>query len=379
MSSTQRAFAQRNNNVTTLIPVLDSSSNGTFTYRLDLPSYYVGGIYIVDLAGNDSNKNPIDGSGIISVEGGIGSAFPGRVNTVTFVVNTPLIPPSVYPGAEFTIFFKNYPANVESFFGPPLFTIGISSGIYEGFLPPYIFSPPLPVLFTNDGFQSITLKSEGKNSFSVVASGPAGWLGVAALLSLLSTPFGQNERTTIVPDASGAIDISYSTITNAFIYPITLPTLPFIGGQYIVDLSENGLDAYGHTTIPLNGTGVVRANLGGYDGSANVIMFNIIIPDASYNYIGNEFTLVFKNVPHDTTRTYGGEPFLTIGITDNAVFGNSNIWYFSSPTPVIGPPNNVAHTLTFKYDGTTFNVVSSGPAGWLSLPLLRQLLAAVSP
>ena len=371
MSSTQRAYAQRNNNVTTLIPVFNSSGS----YSLNLPSYYVGGIYIVDLSGNDSSGNVIDGSETISPDAITGSSFPQTANIVTFYINTPVIPPSSYPGAEFTIFFKNYPANIQPIFGegPPLFTIGITS---QPFFPPYILSPPLPVLFTNDFFQSITLKSQGVNDFSVVSSGPAGWLGYAAFISLLSTPFGQNDVTTIVPDASGAVDISYSTIANAFIYPLVLPDTPFIGGQYIVDLSENGLDASGDATIPLNGSGVVSAGLGGYDGSANVIMFYITPPESNpYNYTGNEFTLVFKNVPANTTRTYGGQPILTIGITDNATFGNSNIWFFSSPVPLLGPPNNIAHTLTLKYDGDKFNVVSSGPAGWLSLSALRQLLA----
>jgi len=205
MSSTQRAFAQRafaqrNNNVTTLVPVRngliytsEEDTSGGALYTLNIPSVpYVGGIYIVDLSGNDSNGDPIDVSGVLipPTNGGPDSS---GANVVYFNINSPNITPSsppinpaCYPGAEFTIFFKNLPSTVTQFLPGtpfPYFTIGIVPS--NGPPIPYIFSPPIPVLFTEDRTQSITLKSNG-TTFSVISSGPAGWLGQGLLALLLA-------------------------------------------------------------------------------------------------------------------------------------------------------------------------------------------------
>ena len=193
MSSTQRAFAQRNNNVTTLTPVPNgsvSSGGGGGTaalYSLNIPSVpYVGGIYIVDLCGNDSNGDTLDASGLFLSFDGCANIITFNINTPNITPNAPSINPASYPGAEFTIFFKNIPESTIEF-GPPLFTIGIvpnaSPPGFLGDLVPYIYSPPLPVLVTEDLTQSITMKSNG-TTFSVVSSGPAGWIGVG-LLGLL--------------------------------------------------------------------------------------------------------------------------------------------------------------------------------------------------
>ena len=186
MSSTQRAFFQKNNNVNALIPEFvttlpdissgDSSFPGSFEitsapiYALTLPSVYVGGIYTVDLT--DLSSGTFDASG-------------RDINIVLFTVNVPFNP-AIYPGREFTIFFKNIP-NGNS----PFFTIGIIANefIFGGPPPiPYIFSPPLPVLFTADTTQSVTFKSDSVD-MSVVSSGPAGWVALFSLYAtLLSVP-----------------------------------------------------------------------------------------------------------------------------------------------------------------------------------------------
>lgn len=183
MSSTQRAYAQRNNNVTTLTPVFNttlpdiSSGDSPFLglfgitsapiYALTLPSVYTGGIYTVDLI--DLSSGTFDASG-------------REINIVLFTVNVPFNP-AVYPGHEFTIFFKNIP-QANSF--SPFFTIGI---ITNGAPLPYIFSPPLPVLLTEDTTQSVTFKSNSVD-MSVVSSGPAGWVGLFSLYgTMLSIPF----------------------------------------------------------------------------------------------------------------------------------------------------------------------------------------------
>ena len=188
--STLRTYAQRNNNTTQILPRLIGevptgivNISGAAIYRLDIPRIQnTGGIYYVDLNGVDTSGHLLTLSGIIYPlqPGGISS-----INTITFVIN-PLVSASSYPGLELTIFFKNIPEN--RFSNLPFLSIGIVSP--ENFIPiPYILSPPFPPFFSGDtissGNQSITVKSDGSR-FSVVASGPAGWLGLPALLSILT-------------------------------------------------------------------------------------------------------------------------------------------------------------------------------------------------
>ena len=93
-----------------------------------------------------------------------------------FNINTS-INASYYPGSEFTIFFKN-PTNNG------LFSIGITKDITEDVS--YIYSPPLAWNYSPpDSSQSITFKSDG-TTFNVMASGPAGWMGIG-LLSVILT------------------------------------------------------------------------------------------------------------------------------------------------------------------------------------------------
>ena len=54
---------------------------------------------------------------------------------------------------------------------------------------PYIVSPPFPPFAGQSISPNITLKSNGDN-FDVVASGPAGWLGVPALAAILQVYIG---------------------------------------------------------------------------------------------------------------------------------------------------------------------------------------------
>jgi len=187
--SVLRNYAQRNNNRTQILPsfvgevssdVLASIS-GAAVYRLDIPNVQnTGGIYYVDLNGVDTSGNLLNFSGqIVPLQPGT------SINTIHFVIQ-PIVSASSYPGVEFTIFFKNIPQNIFS--GIPFVSIGIVSS--ETFLPiPYILSPPFPPFLSGDmnspGDQSITFKSDGFR-FSVVSSGPAGWLGLPALLSILT-------------------------------------------------------------------------------------------------------------------------------------------------------------------------------------------------
>lgn len=205
MSSVAARYAQRNNNVTTIVPdrlgtinptnpVVDIS--GCAVYDLVISTVeYTGGIYVIDLSKNDSSGNPIDFTGLF---------FPNQIidpsgtpiPTVAFGITVPHNP-AHYPGLEFTIFFKNIP--FTRFEGPTLLTIGIVD--LSGGPVPYIFSPPAIAVATGNPpetpytpifpgvNQSITLKSDG-DRFNIVSTGPAGWMGgpnLSAILSIYNT------------------------------------------------------------------------------------------------------------------------------------------------------------------------------------------------
>jgi hypothetical protein len=190
MSSVAARYAQRNNNVTQVVPsyvgVLDNPGSitdisGCQIYNLEFPNVqYTGGIYVVDLSGNDSSGNPIDFSGLFfPITSTDPSGYP--ISTVAFTVTVPHNP-AHYPGLEFTVFFKNIP--FDRFSGPPLLTIGILTTIVDAPPFPYLFSPPIPSVFPGVN-QSITLKSDG-NRFNIVSSGPAGWMGTLNLAAILT-------------------------------------------------------------------------------------------------------------------------------------------------------------------------------------------------
>lgn len=181
--SVQRTFAQRNGNVTQVIPQYqgiapNTDISGAAIYSVTIPTLeYTKGSYFVDLSGADLSGN------LLNFNGEFYPFFPGGssqspITTILFSVNIPTSA-SVYPGLEFTLTFRNLP--YDRFSHPPLLTIGL---IGQGAPFPYITSPPFPPLATS-GTQSVTFKSDG-NTFNVVSSGPAGWMGVPALSVILS-------------------------------------------------------------------------------------------------------------------------------------------------------------------------------------------------
>jgi len=204
--SVQRNFAQRNNNVTKIIPefagTIDLSGGESITeahvYNLYAPDVQnVGGIYYVDMSGKDLSGNSLNYDGRIYSIGGSNNDLSG-IPIILFTLKTqgddydednikPL-KASNYPGLEFTIFFKNLP-NLNIVNGPPplpLLTIGmIDNDALQGIPLPYILSPPIPSLLGAHIYPNITFKSDGKH-FNVTSSGPAGWLGLVAFLELLT-------------------------------------------------------------------------------------------------------------------------------------------------------------------------------------------------
>lgn len=124
-----------------------------------------------------------------------------------------------------------------------------------------------------------------------------------------------------------------------------------------VDLSGNLLD--------LSGQFISGSN------SINLITFAVNIPPVASYATGTEFTIFFKNVPFDR---FSGIPLLTIGII--SLEGAPFPYILSPPMPQLTAPH-IFNSVTFKSDGTNYNVVSSGPAGWMGAYLLALLVASL--
>ena len=184
--SVSRAFAQRNTNVTKLVPKFESflpdspPLTNCALYSLSLPSvHYTGGIFYVDMSDIDMSGDVLNYSGKLNTFNNNNCS----INAIAFVLNNSETAP-IYPGLDFTIFFKNIPTDrINNEFSIPFTTICIINNIEMASIP-YIFCPPLPSLFGTNVSSSITLKSDG-TAYNVASSGPAGWLGIAAILSIL--------------------------------------------------------------------------------------------------------------------------------------------------------------------------------------------------
>lgn len=163
-------------------------------------------------------------------------------------------------------------------------------------------------------------------------------------------------------------------ISSAPYYSLTIPTHPPLeGASYYVDLSAK--DTSGNL---LDLSGYVYAN----DVSASIINFVVDFPTAlSTPYTGLEFTIFFKNPPLERVPfTAGPAPLLTIGLID--LTGPGPLPYILSPlAPWLYSVNptvpRIANSITFKNDGSRYNVISSGPAGFLGLYLFAYLLGTL--
>lgn len=187
--SVHRSFAQRNNNVTKIVPerFTDTLSFNNITdaviYRLPInKAHYVGGTYYVDLSAPDAAGNALDFSGVFESIITSGATIP----IILFVIQIDTVA-SAYPGLEFMLSFKNMPFNESFTTSFPFPTIGIlsASSFEEETIPlPYIVSPPFPQTAGLRINSTLTYKSNGED-FDVASSGPAGWMGVPALSVIL--------------------------------------------------------------------------------------------------------------------------------------------------------------------------------------------------
>lgn len=191
MTSVQKKYAQRNNNLIQIVPRYETSigaedpvegpgfnMDNIPVYVLSLPTVqYSGGTFYVDLGENDTDGNSIRTTGRFTTanDSNIYSKM------ILFALDVPFNP-AYGPGLDFTIFFKN--VQIDGF---PILSIGLVS--LDGAPFPQIVSPPLPQMVSPNVSNNLTFKSDG-TKYNVVSSGPAGWLGAFALSSIL-TQFGE--------------------------------------------------------------------------------------------------------------------------------------------------------------------------------------------
>lgn len=152
-------------------------------------------------------------------------------------------------------------------------------------------------------------------------------------------------------------------------YNLNISKAELTNGIHYVDM--NGVDTDG-SLLNVDGLFYPFVPSGDTLQPISIITFNINIDASPSGYPGQEVTIFFKNLPLDRLP---GIPFLTIGIMPNNGMFIPIPYIVSPPFPsVLG--QNISPSITLKSDGTSFNVVSSGPAGWLGVPALSIILAA---
>jgi len=110
-----------------------------------------------------------------------------------------------------------------------------------------------------------------------------------------------------------------------------------------------------------------------------IIVFVVEIDTVATIYPGLECPLSFKNMPFLESFSTSF-PFITIGI-----MSASSLAEEAPPMPyIVSPPfppylgQNATPNLTYKSNGSHFEVSSSGPAGWMGVPALSVILGAYS-
>jgi hypothetical protein len=184
----------------------------------------------------------------------------------------------------------------------------------------------------------------------------------------VSRSFAQRDNNVnkIVPVFIDTFDFE-PRISGCSHYNLSVPNAQFVKGQYYVDMS--GVDTSGNL-IDLSGQFYSSVDEGLY---INTVCFSVEDPVNPAVYPGLEFTITFKNIPYNRI-TEIPIPLLTIGLIkrdSDPVFP----YILSPPFPPLLAPNSVNVSVTFKSDGENFNVVSSGPAGWLGAPVLNSILS----
>ena len=178
-----------------------------------------------------------------------------------------------------------------------------------------------------------------------------------------------NNVTQITPQFVGILP--NTDISGAALYALNIPgtNVQNPNGVYFVDLS--GVDMSG-SLLNVGGLFYPFVPNGLSLTPISIVTFAVNAPVQASYFPGMEITIFFKNVPFNRLP---GPPLLTLGIVSQIDMGPPFPYIVSPPFPsLIGA--NVYPSITLKSDGSNFNVVSSGPAGWMGIPALSVVLSA---
>jgi hypothetical protein len=176
-----------------------------------------------------------------------------------------------------------------------------------------------------------------------------------------------NNKTSLLP-VRYSENLTFGNIENAAIYTINISKAEYVGGIYTVDFSQP--DSSGNV-LDLSGTFTSFTDISGFIPPISIVCFVLNIDTVASAYPGKEITIFFKNIE------FLFENFLTIGILSSSSLNEETIplpYIVSPPFPPIAG-TKINPSLTLKSDGENFNVVSSGPAGWLGVPALSAILS----
>jgi hypothetical protein len=168
-------------------------------------------------------------------------------------------------------------------------------------------------------------------------------------------------------------------ISGVSYYSLDLKTAgakyPFSGDVFFVDLF--GVDNRG-SNVDVSGSWVVQNGSNNSRSFYALVAFQVNTEVPASKAPGSEFTVFFKNVIPINSA------LLTIGLLGKATpVTDSNVPYlYSPPVPASqelyenSSEPTISPSLTFKSDGRYYQVVSSGPAGWIGLGNFTLLTAA---
>jgi hypothetical protein len=174
-----------------------------------------------------------------------------------------------------------------------------------------------------------------------------------------------------------------STVNSSNYYGITLSSVTY----FSLDLKKAGTkdsftsDVYFVDLFDVDNRGIpMYDNVGHFIPASNgsnsstlfgLMGFQVNTAFSASKAPGSEFTIFFRNVFPINSG------LLTIGLLGSNVYIDSNYssvpYLYCPPFPTLqessdtGDSAAVSPSLTFKSDGHKYNVVSSGPAGWIGL------------
>lgn len=188
-----------------------------------------------------------------------------------------------------------------------------------------------------------------------------------------------NNNIQVIPEyvsntTAAGVFLDFSDVAT---YVIPMPDVQNSGGIFYVDMGS--VDS---SNNPLDVSGLVKVHGVTNTVKSSIIVFDVSGPLPAAFCPGLEFTIFFTNIPYARLHpiTIGSPPnqltygLITIAITNNKITHAPYVYSAILPTLF----TDVIQSVTFKSDGKHYNIVSSGPQGWLPAYLLRITLNSFS-